>query len=132
METHLRIIGFLNAGLGVLGLVACVVILILFGGPQGVLLINARAGSTITTTEGFITVCTMIYLVLMAGPLISVGMALVKCQEWARNLGMILSIVNLMHIPLGSVVGVYSLWVLTSFEVEPLFKNPPNEETRRF
>lgn len=132
MEKHLRIIGLLNAALGVLGLVACVVILILFGGPKGVLLINARVGSAITTTEGSVTVAIMVYLVLMAGPLIMVGLGLLKCQEWARNLGMILSIVTLVHIPLGTIVGIYSLWVLTSFEVEPLFKNPPNEQQRRF
>jgi hypothetical protein len=125
MERHLRTIGYLNAGLGALGVLACVVILILFGGPKGVLLINARVGSTVTTTEGFVTACAMVYLILMAGPLIAVGVGLLQFQEWARNLGMILSIFSLINIPAGTVVGIYSLWVLTSFEVEPLFQSPP-------
>ncbi|MBL8232341.1 MAG: hypothetical protein JNL98_27845 [Bryobacterales bacterium] len=125
MEKHLRTIGYLNVALGALGVLACVVILILFRGPSGVLLINARAGSTVTTTEGFVTACIMVYLILMAGPLIAVGIGLLQVQEWARNLGMILSILSLIGIPIGTVVGIYSLWVLTSFEVEPLFQSPP-------
>lgn len=130
MEMHLRTIGYLNVGLGALGVLACVVILILFGGPSGVLLINARTGSNVTTTEGFVTACVMVYLFLMAGPLIAVGMGLLQFQEWARNMGMILSIFSLIHIPIGTIVGVYSLWVLTSFEVEPLFQSPPRPPDR--
>lgn len=125
MEAHLRRIGILNVALGALGIFVCIVILILFRGPSGVLLINARAGGSATTTEGFLTACAMVYLLLMAGPLILTGMGLLRCQEWARNLGMILSIFSLINIPLGTFVGVYSLWVLTSYEVEPLFTAPP-------
>ena len=125
MEAHLRRIGILNIALGVFGLVVCIVILILFGGPSGVLLINARVGGSTTTTEGFVTACIMIYFVIMAAPLILVGKGLLRCQEWARNLGMILSIFGLINIPFGTIVSIYSLWVLTSYEVEPLFTAPP-------
>jgi len=125
MEAHLRRTGILNIALGVLGLFVCVVILILFKGPSGVLLINARVGGSATTTEGFVTVCMMAYLLLMAGPQIMVGRGLLRCQEWARNLGMIVSIFGLINIPVGTAIGIYSLWVLTSYEVEPLFTAPP-------
>lgn len=125
MEAHLRRIGYLNIALGAFGVFVCLVVLILFKGPTGILLINARVGGSATTTEGFVTACIMIYLLLMAGPLILVGKGLLQCQEWARNLGMILSIFGLINIPLGTVVGIYSLWVLTSYEIEPLFTAPP-------
>jgi hypothetical protein len=125
MEEHLRRIGYLNMALGAFGVLVCIVILILFKGPSGVLLINARVGGSATTTEGFVTACVMIYMILMAGPLILVGKGLLHCQEWARNLGMILSIFGLINIPFGTAIGVYSLWVLTSYEVEPLFAAPP-------
>ncbi len=125
MEAHLRRAGLLNIALGAFGVFVCIVILILFKGPGGVLLINARVGGSATTTEGFVTACIMVYLILMAGPLILVGKGLLVCQEWARNLGMILSIFGLINIPFGTIVGIYSLWVLTSYEVEPLFTAPP-------
>ncbi|MBL8179376.1 MAG: hypothetical protein JNK48_32155 [Bryobacterales bacterium] len=125
MEAHLRRTGFLNIALGILGVLICIVILILFKGPSGVLLINARVGGSATTTEGFVTACAMVYLLVMAGPQILVGRGLLNCQEWARNLGMIVSIFGFIHIPVGTVIGIYSLWVLTSYEVEPLFTAPP-------
>ncbi|MBL8215000.1 MAG: hypothetical protein JNK87_30050 [Bryobacterales bacterium] len=127
MENHLKVAGLLNIALGVLGLLFTVFTLVLFGGPRGVLLINARQGGSTTTTEGFFTMCAIVYLFLMAGPLIGVGLGLIRYQEWARNLGMILSIFSLVIIPVGTIVGIHSLWVLTSFEVEPLFKNPPSK-----
>lgn len=123
MEKHVRTLGFLNAGLGIFCLLACIVVLVIFEGPSGVLLISAREGSTVTTTEGFITACVLIYLFIMAAPLILIGIGLLKLQGWARNLGIIASIFALAIIPFGTIVGVYNLWVLNSFEVEPLFKN---------
>lgn len=125
MEKHLRMIGILNAVLGAFGVLVSLAALIAAGGPRGVLLINARIGGSTSTLEGYVTLAIIIYLFLMAAPMIATGYGLLKYQEWARNLGMILSIVLLIHIPLGTIVGLYSLWVLTSYEVEPLFKSPP-------
>jgi len=118
-------VGQLNIALGIVGLVAVVIALILFRGPAGILLINARVGGSATTPEGFAVACIMLYLVLMAAPLIAVGYGLLQFQEWARDVGMILAIFTLIHFPLGTIVGIYGLWVLTSHEVEPLFKAPP-------
>lgn len=123
MEKHVRTLGYLNAGLGVLCLFVCLIALILFDGPSGVLLINAREGSSITTTEGFVTACILTYLFLMSAPLIAIGMGLLKLQGWARNMGIIASIFEIAIIPIGTAVAVYNLWVLNSFEVEPLFKD---------
>lgn len=123
MEKHVRTLGFLNAGLGIFCIVACITALIIFEGPSGVLLISAREGSSITTTEGFITACALVYLFLMAGPLIMIGLGLLKLQEWARDVGIIVSIFSLAIIPFGTAVGIYNLWVLNSFEVEPLFRH---------
>lgn len=125
MERHLKLSGMLNIAVGIIGILTCIVILISCGGPSGVLLINAREGGSTSTDEGIATAFYMVFLFLMAAPLIATGLGLLRFQEWARNLGMVLSILSLLHLPLGTFVGVYSLWVLTSFEVEPLFKAPP-------
>ncbi|MBI3683093.1 MAG: hypothetical protein HY235_22195 [Acidobacteria bacterium] len=128
MERHLKWVGIANIALGMLGVLASVAALVLFGGPGGILLINARVGGSATTPEGFVTACVIVYLLLMAGPLIAVGIGLMRFQEWARNLGMILSVFALIHIPIGTMVGIYSFWVLTSYEVEPLFQAPPTSQ----
>ena len=80
METHVRMIGRLNIALGILGLVAIVVALILFKGPNGILLINARMGGSATTTEGFAIACIFLYLFVIAAPLIAVGYGLLQYQ----------------------------------------------------
>ncbi len=124
MELHLKLSGIFTIAVGIIGVIACISILFLSGGPSGVLLINAREGGSASTTEGVATACYMGYLFLMAFPLVAVGRGLLRFQSWARDAGVILSIISLLHFPFGTIVGIYNLWVLNSFEIEPLFKVP--------
>jgi len=48
---------------------------------------------------------------------------LLRVQGWARSMGMVVCSLAIISIPLGSILGAYGLWVLTSLEVEPLFEN---------
>ena len=125
MEFHLKLSGIFNIAVGIIGIIACIAILVLAGGPSGVLLISARDGGSVSTSEGIATACYMVFMLLMAAPLILVGRGLLRFQSWARDAGVILAIVSLLHFPFGTIAGVYNLWVLNSFEVEPLFKSPP-------
>lgn len=131
MEKHLRTAGFLNIAAGVFGIVVCAILLIFFRGPGGILLMNAREGGAATTPEGIFTAAYMVFLLVMAGPLIAVGNGLLKFQETARNVGMVLSIFALAHVPFGSIAAVYNFWVLTSFEVEPLFRREPPRKNKK-
>lgn len=125
MERYLKISGYLNIAVGISGIVIALLVVILCGGPSEVLLIDAREGGSTSTDEGIAVAVYLVFLVLMAGPLIISGLGLLRFQEWARNLGMVVSIVALLHVPFGTIAGIYTLWVLTSYEVEPLFKAPP-------
>ncbi len=42
-------------------------------------------------------------------------------RHLARAIGMGLAIVNLVLLPVGTAIGIYSLWVLTQEETRPLF-----------
>jgi hypothetical protein len=46
-------------------------------------------------------------------------------RPWARVLGIVLCILGLLHLPFGTIVGVYGLWVLFSPETEALFRRMP-------
>jgi hypothetical protein len=46
-----------------------------------------------------------------------------KKKEWGRITMLVISFFNLIHIPLGTVLGVYSIWVLLNDETIRLF-NP--------
>lgn len=58
---------------------------------------------------------------LFSLPQIVAGVGVLRRQEWARVLTLILSILALLRIPLGTVLGIFSLYVLTKREIVALF-----------
>jgi len=44
------------------------------------------------------------------------GIGLLKQKEWGRIMLLIVSFVNLLHIPIGTALGAYSIWVLMNDE----------------
>jgi len=61
------------------------------------------------------------FLFLMSIPGIIGGIGLFKYKNWARILVLILSAVDLLNFPLGTALGVYSIWVLVHSDVVKLF-----------
>jgi len=53
-------------------------------------------------------------LLIVAAGGILVGWGLTKLQPWARTAAIVLGIVSLLHPPLGTALGIYTLWVLLS------------------
>ena len=51
-------------------------------------------------------------LVVLGGPGLAAGYGLLHRKPWARMLALVLGILNLVNIPIGTVMGVYTLWVL--------------------
>jgi hypothetical protein len=48
---------------------------------------------------------------------------LLKFKSWARVLASILAILNLLAFPIGTALGIYTLWVMLTKETEPLFQS---------
>jgi len=46
---------------------------------------------------------------------------LLRLRPWARIAGIVVSILSLVAFPLGTVLGIYGLWVLFSKDTERLF-----------
>lgn len=69
----------------------------------------------------FVVIGIVIALVSVVGIIGSVG--LLKRQEWGRIMVLVVSFFNLMHVPLGTALGVYSIWVLLNDEIVHIF-NP--------
>ena len=62
-----------------------------------------------------------VFLFLVSVPGLVGGIGLLKRQDWARVLVLILSVLQLFNVPFGTAVGVYSLWALTQEETIALF-----------
>lgn len=58
---------------------------------------------------------------LLSLPNIIAGIGIMKHQQWGRILGFILAALNLLSVPLGTALGVYTFYVLLSPEAQALF-----------
>ena len=131
MDKHVRTLAILNIATGIVGLVAAVGILYFGGGKDGLLNISraekAAGGVPLISMpiSGLYGLGVSIYMILIAVPLVVTGIGLHKFQPWSRWSGIAVNGLNILNVPVGTVLGLYALWVLMSEEVEPLFDERP-------
>ena len=65
------------------------------------------------------------FLLIVSIPGLIAGVGLLKFRPWARILAIVVAVINLIHIPIGTIVGIYGLWVLFNKETEALFDGKP-------
>lgn len=116
METHVKVVGWLNIVLSILAIAAglCVAVVVIGGG----LISEDNTAITVTRIVGMVLLG--IALVLAIPDLIA-GIGLLRYKNWARILAIILGVLNLMNIPVGTAVGVYTLYVMLDDETSALF-----------
>lgn len=61
-----------------------------------------------------------VWTVLLSVPGIVGGIGLLKYKSWARYLVLVLAVLDLFNIPIGTAIGVYSIWVLAQDETAQL------------
>ena len=116
METHVKAAGWLWTILGALSLLGalCAVVSIAGGG-----LISGDQDAILATS---ITATGVGGLLVLSGGLnLVAGIGLLKLKSWARILALILAVLNLLAFPIGTVLGIYTLWVLLTKDTELLF-----------
>ena len=116
MRDHITVVAALCIGLGVLGLVLAIIAFVVLAGI-GVLSGDQDALPVLT----FIATISAGFLAVISVPDIIGGIGLLRRQSWARILVLILSVLKLLNFPLGTVAGVYSIWVLMQDETAELF-----------
>ncbi|MCX6121016.1 MAG: hypothetical protein NTX44_05310 [Ignavibacteriales bacterium] len=73
-------------------------------------------------------ILTVIGILILVFAIIGIigAVGVMKRKEWGRITLLVISFFNLIHIPLGTVLGVYSIWVLLNDETIRLFNPVPN------
>lgn len=118
MEEHVKILGILYIAFSALGLVAALIVFFavtgggLISGDDTAIMVTSIVGASVAGL-----------LVLLSAPGIIGGMGLMKKQPWARILVLVLGFINLINIPFGTALGIYTIWTLTNKETEQLFRN---------
>jgi len=113
VQEHLRFIAILWIALSVINALGGAVLLILANTLFPHLHELPNVPSDVPT--GFLSslFCTLGILVLIkAAAGFLAGWGLLQRERWARTLTLVLSFLALLNIPLGTALGVYSLWVL--------------------
>jgi hypothetical protein len=120
MEKHVTVLGALYIAFGALNVLAAIIVWTVVVG--GGLLSGDQEAIAITTG---VASAIVFILLLLAAPGIIGGIGLLKWRPWARYLVLILGCFNLFHIPLGTVLGIYTIWALMQDETVKLFASGP-------
>lgn len=117
LDQHVKILGWLNVVFGVLYILigACVFLLLisvipLSGDPDAVPVLGVVA----IVVGGF--------MLVMALPGLLAGVGLLKRRNWGRILAIIVGVLNIPNFPLGTAIGVYTLYVLLQNEAAAYFR----------
>ena len=122
MVTHVKVIAVLFLIFGVLGLIGAFFSGLLFGSLASLVGVSGEEGAPVGAAAlGFIGTFLTVLFVVLSLPNILCGIYLLKFQPWARILAIVLAIISLIHIPFGTIFGVYALIVLFHKDTERLF-----------
>ena len=74
----------------------------------------------------------IVLFLLFGGAMIAGGVGLLSCKSWARILTLVMAALGLLNIPVGTLKGVYIIWVLVQQETVSLFaKGCPGGSVRQ-
>lgn len=122
MTTHVKALGWLFILFGIFYVLMAFGASMLLGalaafvaGQGGA---DAEVGATVLGLTGG---AFFIFWLGIGLPGILAGWGLLTLRPWARILAIVLSAIRLVHVPLGTILGVYGLWVLFHKDTEALF-----------
>ena len=116
MDQHVRILAWLFVVYGaILLLIGAMIAFFVVGGGM---ISGDRTAMLATGGVGIFILCLLFFL---AVPNLIAAWGLFRFQPWARILAIILGVLHLFSFPLGTALGVYTLWVLLSAPTQPLF-----------
>ena len=120
MEQHFRVVAILQIVMGLLSISIALLILGIIAGAGA--FASALSGNhTAFFITGTVGIVIGALLLLLSLPSIVAGVGLLQRREWARILTIVLSFFHLAHVPIGTIVGAYSLWALFQPEAQTYF-----------
>jgi len=118
MRKHVVVVGAIHIGFGFIGLIAAVAVFVALNFAKGFV-----GGEDIPEMIlGFLSVSLPLLIGFMATLGLVGGIGLLSFQSWARYLIIVVAALGCLNIPIGTLKGVYSLWVLLQDETIKLFQ----------
>jgi hypothetical protein len=118
MKKHVTVVGAIHIGFGFLGLIAAVGLFFIFnfarsqvGGDETGEMVLRFLSLSLPLLIGFLSTLGLIG-----------GIGLLTYLPWARYLVIVVAALGCLNIPIGTLKGVYSLWVLMQDDTVKLFQ----------
>jgi hypothetical protein len=125
MEKHVRLLAIFNIVYGAFHVLAGLVGLVVIrwvGTLNNV--VSSQAVGLLLLASGLAAVL-LVFVVLVSIGCIIGGVGLLNNRRWARILVLVLSFLDLVHVPLGTALGVYGIWVLMNDKTDSMFSSGP-------
>jgi hypothetical protein len=118
MKKHVTVVGAIHIGFGILGLIGAVAVFFA---------LNFAIGFVENNEEGVMVLRFLsISLPLLIGCMSTLGLVggigLLSYMSWARYLVIVVAALGCLNIPIGTLKGVYSLWVLLQDDTVKIFE----------
>ena len=128
MRVHLFIISLINLAGGAMVLIfgGFILFLAIAGGLSSTLDTVTKEMSQIGPILSGFGALIGIVILLFALPVFWAGLGLFMRRQWGRMLAIAMSVLDLVNFPVGTIFGIYSLWILFSDPVVAMFKYPEN------
>jgi hypothetical protein len=118
MKKHVTVVGAIHIGFGILGLIVALAVFFALHFAKGMV-----GGEEIPTMViGFLSLSLPLLIGFMSTLGLVGGIGLLSFQSWARYLIIVVAALGCLNIPIGTLKGVYSLWVLLQDETIKLFE----------
>ena len=122
MDTHVKVLGAIQVAFGAMGVMLALLMIFVFGGAAGIVGASGDPEAAIAVPIiGLTGTALVVFLLLTSLPGVVIGIGLLRLRPWSRIAGIVISIIALMMVPFGTIVGAYGLWVLFSKDTERLF-----------
>lgn len=124
MRDHLRVLGILNIIMGAMVALIGVAVFFVTGAIAGYVASSVNISPHDAVVAGPVIAAiglgVAIFFWILALPSIIGGWGLLNLKPWSWPLMVVISILHLLHFPLGTALGVYGLWVLFSDDARRL------------
>ena len=117
MKKHVTVVGAIHIGFGILGLIGALTVFFVLNFAKG--FVNNEEVPTVVLS--FLSVSLPLLIGFMSTLGLVGGIGLLSHQVWARYLIIVVAALGCLNIPIGTLKGVYSLWVLLQDETVKLF-----------
>ncbi len=118
MEKHIDVIGALWIVWGAIGVIFGLFILGVLFGISFIPDMGYEAPIILRT----VGLGVGLFFVVLSAPEVIAGIGLLKRQEWGRVLVLVEAFLNLIVIPFGTILGIYSIVILLNDETAQLFR----------